>query len=243
MISNAIFGKPGTENIHSETINAMNSYERFDTEALLVKSFESLAATHSSNLLTEFDCSAGIADIVFFELRKNWQDASELGEIPSRWAYSLLKLPYRRNFSIDDYIKISGMSKNYAKNALKQFEETGFCKKRIKSDTWVKIRQPRPVVNKIYAIEAKLKDWKRALMQADRYRYYATQSWVLLDACSIKPAVKNIDQFQRLNVGLAGITLSGKILNYYSPTSMPPKSKLHYWQANSEIAQRIKASL
>jgi len=242
MISKVIFGKQNKASNHQKTIDACNTFDSFDTEALLVKSFESLANKHSTNILKEFDCSNGIADIIFFDLRKNWQNTSELGDIPSRWAYALLKLPYRRNFTIDEYLIISGMSIKYARRALEQFEKVGFCKKGIKKDTWVKVRQPRPIVNKIYAIEAKLKNWKRALIQADRYRYYATQSWVLLDAFSIKPAVKNIEQFKRLNVGLASITSSGEISNYYTPTSKPPKSKLHYWQANSEIAQRVKSS-
>ena len=94
-------------------------------------------------------------------------------------------------------------------------------------------------MNKIYAIEAKLRDWKRALSQAYRYLDFANQSWVVLDNSRSKPAIENILKFKRLNVGLASISINGKIVIHFRPKLQPPKSLQKFWQANSEIASRF----
>ena len=90
-------------------------------------------------------------------------------------------------------------------------------------------------------MEAKLRHWKRALTQAIRYRDYATQSWVLLDEFSIKPALENIDQFLRLNIGLAALSTDSNIISYATPSPLPAKSVVRLWQANAEIAHRISS--
>jgi len=54
----------------------------------------------------------------------------------------------------------------------------------------------------LFAFEAKLKDWQRALRQAFRYRYFADKSIVLLPFERIKTPLANLATFQQLHVGL-----------------------------------------
>ena len=77
----------------------------------------------------------------------------------------------------------------------------------------------------IIAIELKLSNWKRAFEQAFRYRSFANYSFVVLDNSMINPAKKNIDQFQKKNIGLLGLDNSGNIYDYYLPKNKKPYSE------------------
>jgi hypothetical protein len=216
----------------------------FSNEKKLVEDF----TTHLSEnihaechgIIKEFVCGDGIADIVLFEFNKNWQYSISLGLIQPRWAFALYKLPFRKYFSTDDFIQRTGSSYSRATIVLHQYKKIGFCEYNSERKEWIKLKQAKPVVNKIFAIEAKLRDWKRALSQAYRYRDYAHESWVLLDERSVKPAIQNINHFERLLIGLASISPTGKITAHYTPRLMHPKSDIRFWQANSEIARNMK---
>ncbi|MBO6522604.1 MAG: hypothetical protein JJ971_02155 [Balneolaceae bacterium] len=69
----------------------------------------------------------------------------------------------------------------------------------------------------LFAIEAKLKNWKRALKQAYRYKWFADYSYVVLDSCHIENAIKEIDLFRKYNVGLASISKDGELVRYFKP--------------------------
>lgn len=75
---------------------------------------------------------------------------------------------------------------------------------------------------KNFAIEAKLKDWKRALKQAYRYKWFAEYSFVVLDAHYSKSALKNINIFEKYNVGLASMSVSGKLIRHFNPKPEVP---------------------
>ncbi len=222
---------------------SINTKKRFTSEASLVNLFEALLNNRkkpcTTGYLKEFDCSNGIADIVLFEKRKDWKANTMIGEVPSRWAYALHRIPYRQTFSVELFADAAGVTEKRALQALRQYAELDFCKEKKAKRLWTKIRQPIPVVNKIYAIEAKLYDWKRALSQAYRYLDYANQSWVILDHGRINPALANIKKFQRLNVGLASLAGTGHIITHFDPFPASPRSPQKVWQANSEIAARF----
>jgi hypothetical protein len=52
------------------------------------------------------------------------------------------------------------------------------------------------------AIEAKIKDWRKGLMQAARYRFFADQSLLVLPPDAARIAVRYLQTFQALQVGL-----------------------------------------
>jgi hypothetical protein len=83
-----------------------------------------------------------------------------------------------------------------------------------------KIRTANNYVNyqtNTFAIEIKLKNWKRALEQAYRYRSFAYQSYVFLDEKFVNPALKNKNLFFQYNVGLASVSTCGEIDIHYKP--------------------------
>ena len=215
---------------------------RFSTEAKLVEIIRSAWLLERSarresliHSIAEFDCSFGIADLVFYSLRKDWQRHIALAQITPSWAFALKALPYRKPFSVEAFAKWTGVSERRAQAALKEYESAGFCKA-LSGSMWRKQFQPHEVVSSIVAIEAKLRDWKQALSQAYRYLDYATQAWVVLDHAHSAAAVRHIAQFERLNVGLASVDLRGQVVVHSTPMSKSPRSELKLWEANAMIA-------
>lgn len=73
-----------------------------------------------------------------------------------------------------------------------------------------------------FAIEAKLRNWKRALYQAYRYKWFADFSFVVLDAYYAEQAIENLDLFQRYNIGLATINTEGEFNRVFNPYRQKP---------------------
>ena len=229
-------------NINSDRLSGTGN--RFVSEFEMVESFADLfhssEAENNYNIYREFECSNGIADIIIFELRQDWKSSLCLGNIPPRWAYAYRSLPYRKIFTTEDFMALTGISQQRARQALNEFVSLGLCENREKAKSWYKLIQPRPLVNHIHAIEAKLKNWKRALEQATRYQDYAEQAWVLLDEKSITPALNNIEHFKHFDIGLSTISRDGVLSSFHTPTIRKPKSEIYFWQANSLIAQYLQ---
>lgn len=72
------------------------------------------------------------------------------------------------------------------------------------------------------AIEAKLKDWRRALKQAYRYKWFSESSYVCLPSDNIKPALSNIDYFKQMKVGLISISKLNGFSIMYNPKPTKP---------------------
>lgn len=91
--------------------------------------------------------------------------------------------------------------------------------------------------NEIISIEAKLKNWKRALRQAYRYKSFSEESYVFMDETYISSPLKNIEEFKKYNIGLCGVTTE-KINVYYKPVDNKPFSK----ELNNKAKQLFKCA-
>jgi hypothetical protein len=171
-------------------------------------------------------------------MRKDWLRSSGLAKIAPQWAFALRELPYRRKFTTDSFAELTGASRKTALGVLRTFEAAGFCELGRGAHSWMKIRQPLPVASQIIAVEAKLSDWRRALSQAYRYLDFATESWVLLDAANVAPALKNVADFRRLNVGLAALAPNNRVRKLFTPLKQAPKSPVRHWAILSSIGRR-----
>lgn len=215
---------------------------RFQSEHTLVRRFLQKFALRKPDarvIRTEFETTTGIADIIRIRLRKDWANNVILGQISPQWAFALRRLPYRKNFDVSSFKKLCGVSDRTAKKVLRCFAKLGFCEK-TPAGLWVKSKQPLPVVAEITTIEAKLGNWQRALAQAYRHHSFASESWVLLDHARSASAFRNVDRFQRLNVGLITISVAGVTRKLFTPIKKRPKSEFHFWRANSAVAQRLR---
>lgn len=218
--------------------SARGNTEAFLSESNLVQGFLSVMTGtegKSFHVLTEVASVNGIADVVMFRRHRGSQPSS-LSDVPPRWAFALRAIPYRKKFTTEEFCGLALVQPKTARGVLQSFVDAGYCK--FTNAYWIKIRQPVPVATEIIAVEAKLKDWNRALKQAYRYLDFANSTWVLLDEKRIEPAFKKIHEFQRLNVGLASISSnSATITVYFSPRKQKPRSEVRFWQANAILAQ------
>jgi len=74
------------------------------------------------------------------------------------------------------------------------------------------------------AIEAKLKDWRRALKQAYRYKWFSEKSFVFLPSENTTVPQQNQHLFEKYNVGLAGVSEEAGIEVIFSPVEERPIS-------------------
>ncbi|MBF7954154.1 hypothetical protein [Rahnella victoriana] len=210
----------------------------FVTELALVNRLTSLVNDDIKNieLEHEFDCGFGIADLVVFKKKKD-DDLLDIGKIPADWAYTLRALPLKKEFTLSYLIALSGTSESSCKKAIIKFVNAGYCQQ-VESGYFIKIRQPKPLCSSIIAIEAKLRDWKKALWQASRYKIFSNESWVVLDEYRSNAALLNIEEFRKFNIGLATISSNGSYQEIFAPIREAHKSELAYWKANSLLAKK-----
>jgi hypothetical protein len=214
----------------------------FDTEAQLVNLLEKVYTFARSDgwvWIREFNTPSGIADLAGVALATPAASRSPLGRIPPQWAYTLRCLPCEEPFSLEYLASLANVTLGSARLILRAFGDSGFCVRAAEGRQWIKTRQPEPVANQIVAVEAKLRDWRRALYQAAQNAAYASHSWVVLDLTALPNASRNVDEFVRRGIGLAGLSTDGELDIVAQARENAPRRQNRYWQANAEIARRL----
>lgn len=93
----------------------------------------------------------------------------------------------------------------------------------------------------LVAFELKLKDWRRGLMQALRYSYFADQSVVVLPPKPAKAAFAHAHIFRKLGLGLwAFDDLNGTVKKIIAPGRKGPKNPTARAKAISALRRRAK---
>ncbi len=90
-----------------------------------------------------------------------------------------------------------------------------------------------------FAFEMKLSNWKRALIQAFRYRAFAYKAYVVLDAKYIHRALRNKEKFEKGNIGLVSIHADGTVDIYLHPKPLKPYSS----QLQATFSRMLKIEL
>lgn len=72
------------------------------------------------------------------------------------------------------------------------------------------------VIKRSVAIEAKVRDWRKGLKQATRYKSFADRSYLAVYDSHIATPLEFIEVFQALNIGLIGVT-DKAITVYFDP--------------------------
>lgn len=92
---------------------------------------------------------------------------------------------------------------------------------------------------RLIAVEAKISDWQRVLVQAYRNLQFADESWVVLDHAYIRPAISQLERFQVAGVGLASIDRNRGLFIHQGATARGPVSLGKRWQAQAVLASRV----
>lgn len=199
---------------------------KFETELNLVNRFKenyilNLDIDGPSVVLEEVGLGFGIADLVIGELIYDNENL-RIGREPLRpidvGIYKIVEREQR--VTVESVSYMTRCSKRQVSIALEKLVRAAFVKK---EDLFYVLTKPYELVfRQSIAIEAKLKNWKRAMMQAYRYKWFADYSYVVLDANYIKPALENIGLFKEYNVGLLSLSTEGEFQNYFSPHKEKP---------------------
>lgn len=198
---------------------------KFQTEIQLVDTLKkTLNETYGKaciEIFEEVSLGYGIADLVISNLIKPRRKL-----VPSQFAlnscdiniYNLIS--QTGEVSFDSIVETTRSSTREISRSLEKLLSNNYVKI-VDSVFYIDQNYELPF-NFNFAIEAKLKDWKRALKQAYRYKWFAEYSFVVMDAHYAKAAIRNISIFEKYNVGLATISPNGKLIRYYSPIQQRP---------------------
>lgn len=93
---------------------------------------------------------------------------------------------------------------------------------------------------RLVAFEMKISDWRKAIQQGYRYKFFANKSIVVLPLAELKRASKLIQTFKVLNLGLWGYDVEKQIIvDYYSP----PIKRAFNPQARKKAIEIVKSIL
>lgn len=153
----------------------------------------------------ESTCSDGRADWVWATLRCSLPDnipalSYELMQQPT-CSRILAALRTKSRQPEEMVFYFAGVSRRTYRMFLDQLLDTGLVS--FDKAGFMKLgpRFPTPDIE-ICSFEFKLKDWRRALQQARRYRSFSHRVYVVMPNTGVGRAIQHIDSFRRSNIGL-----------------------------------------
>jgi len=198
---------------------------KFQAESDLVETLKTCLKSNYGRsqikILEEVSLGYGIADIVISELRTDClatnlsEDALDYNDIN---IFTVIK--NAKIISLEGIIEVTRCHKRLVSQSIKKLITQGYIK--VINDIFSLNGNYQMSFIRNFAIEAKLKDWKRALKQAYRYKWFAEYAFVVLDAHYSKAALKNLSVFEKYNVGLASVTVGGKLKRHFNPRKEMP---------------------
>ncbi len=205
----------------------------FPTEKDLVQAFKGIATDFLKSslgkssspffLVEEFDSHCGIADIVVGTCLPLEPHELSRKTISWNWVRPVFDLTEDQEIQMDGFMQAYGISRTTARAKLNEYSEAGFLTK-ISRGQYKVVRKYKLVTETIISIEAKLRNWQRALQQAFRYKRFSNESYVLLDKKYIEPALKNIHIFQERNIGLMSMDNDGYTIHHSPKAKDAPQT-------------------
>ena len=173
----------------------------------VIQKHQSFIAPNSKLGSVEVESGYGIADVVFYSLdqqsvaNRRQKKVSRLKSYEILETLSLLNEFEHQEIAITQLYEKLPYSEQYFRSKLLPFlVKNDLCL--VQNDRLDCQWKYKVALQETVAIEAKVSNWRRGLYQAYRYRQYADLSYLALDTNHIQPAWKNINEFQRANVGL-----------------------------------------
>lgn len=213
----------------------------FDSEKHLVQAI--LACTKRARrrdyrVELEVDAGVGVADLVIAKrTARSTAGLRALGEVSPRLAVLLSQEIGDTIKSCEALAASLGTSKAATQRVITQLSTAGVAKHSLNSLEIFTIKAPP--FERLIAVEAKLSDWQRVLIQAYRNLQFADESWVVLDHTFIRPAIAQLERFKVAGIGLASIDCSYGLYVHHVASTQGPVSQGKRWQAQAVLASRI----
>lgn len=216
---------------------------RYDSEVQLVDAI--VACTKRARMRKyrtelEVDAGVGIADIILAKRAgRSTKALRALASIPPRLAVLLSQDVAAAVTSREILASSLGTSESGAQRVFVQLAATGLAFGTPKSLSLTAI-STLPF-ERVIAVEAKLSEWRRVLVQAYRNLQFADESWVVLDHACVRPAIAQLERFQAAGVGLASMDRKLGLFIHQTAASAGPMSTTKRWQAQAVLAARAVA--
>lgn len=175
--------------------------------------------------MRESVCSEGRADLVW----GRFEGSRSLGEL-RRHAGLLQNITSSRILAVlqrgagqpeEDLLRKVGVSRPVLRKWLQALSDAGLVERDSGDFYSLADRRKMPKVE-ICSFELKLKNWRRALYQATRYRSFSQRVFVVMPSRSAQVAWKHKHLFQKANVGLVSHDVSGRSRILVRPKTRPP---------------------
>lgn len=225
---------------------AAAAIREFGSEEELVSSFCAFLANTSQGryeIVAEHEAGFGRPDVLLFSQPPSLgADIQALARIPARLAPLLATKTARKVKSIQDVARLCGVSSPSANRIARELEKVGRLKRSIQKNSLLQIAiapVEAPPFASVVAIEAKLRDWRRALTQAYRYLEFANESWVVLDHRFVSSALKAAVSFKSSGIGLASFSLTGELfIHIYARSRTQPVGALA-WRTQAILSRHL----
>jgi hypothetical protein len=220
---------------------------RFVTEESLVAEFVAFllkTKNASFDILREFEGGFGRPDLLLYEppSEERYQDIESLANINPRFAPLLSIATATTIFSLESLREATGVSKHSARRIVGELSKLGRLKMDDATQQTFKISPvPKPPFRQVVAIEAKLSDWRRALIQAYRYLQFSNESWVLLDHKSASSALKRGETFKSCGVGLASFSTGGSLYVHFPAKNRAWSNGILAWRTQALLARSLNS--
>lgn len=172
-------------------------------------------------VISEVNLGFGIADVVVAGY-KYYQDIDNKNSLDLISLSALFYLEEKKEASYYEISSTLCVRKEKLKCALDLLKVSGYIE--YADNCWRIIKKYSNNLEYSLAIEAKLKNWKRALHQAYRYKWFSEKTFVCLPHQNVTPALKNIADFKDFEVGLMTVNPAGEVEVVYDPGTRPPVS-------------------
>ena len=217
----------------------------FQSEQLLVSAFVAFifkTKNNSIQLVQEFEAGFGRPDVLLYgaPIAQAASDVKSLAKLNPRLAPLLSTTVSKTVQSLSALALASGSSEVSARRIAGDLISIDRLKMNDNSNQTFTIRPIlKPPFSQVVAIEAKLRDWRRALVQAYRYLQFSTESWVLLDSARAASAIKERALFESCGIGLASFSAIGELHIHVYAVNRKWEGGALAWRTQALLARTI----
>ena len=165
----------------------------------------------SKNVLKGYEISLGwgVADLVLCPQEKNNMFKPVTSLLAIQVLYSMKK---NEELDLEQIYQRTLIKKNILNGrVIYPLLNSGYIEEC--GDKYKKVSDIKVETRNLIAVEAKLRDWRRAFKQALRYRLFANRVFVVLANSNIKPLIKNggLEMYREEGIGLATVDTHGSL--------------------------------
>ncbi|MFH1453407.1 MAG: hypothetical protein ABIH00_05460, partial [Armatimonadota bacterium] len=156
----------------------------------------------------EFRSQYGIPDLLFYNFDDNVINAriqNQLQPVLSKEIIrTLLLIQGKKKITLSFLRENLPFNQEIIKNkVIKYLLQNNYLNKSISSceSYWVGNNIYKSCMNNLFAVEAKISNWKRGFYQAYRYKWFSHYSFLALQEKYAQPVINNINLFKEHNIG------------------------------------------